>query len=110
MFDKILFLRILFFDGPAFLGGWEGMQKHDICSQTTKTDSSIWIAQQEACEEMVEKLFTAYKIGIAMPVYIGLLVYALILVYQTCVLTLRKPPVTNIVFQKQLTWSPTKPS
>ena len=48
-------LRILHFEAPSYLGGWDGKSKVDICSHLTNLRSSFWLMKSEDCEIIIEE-------------------------------------------------------
>ena len=63
--------RTIYFQGPKIFGFWNGIEPHDACSELTKVSSSVWIAQQKACSDLLNREFVAYGIGVS--VVLGLL-------------------------------------
>jgi len=55
--------RQIYFRGPKLLGFWNGIQSQDACSELTKVPSSVWVAQHEACADLLDREFVAYGIG-----------------------------------------------
>jgi len=57
-------IRRLYMQGPEFsgIGGWGGKPNSQICAIMTDTAENIWIEQNEACEDLIERRFAAIRI------------------------------------------------
>jgi hypothetical protein len=58
--------RQIYFRGPKLFGFWNGIQSQDACSELTKVPSSVWVAQTQACSDLLDREFVAYGIGFAL--------------------------------------------
>ena len=55
--------RILHFDAPHYLGGWNGKSYIDICSHLTNLKSSYWSQKNDDCNGVVEEHFNkSYRV------------------------------------------------
>lgn len=68
-------LKLLYFNGPCFMGigFWQGKNEIDICSEITGISSSFWIQnknQYEACINLVEAKFNSFFISIIIIIYL----------------------------------------
>ncbi len=54
-------IRRLYMEGPEIsgIGGWGGKPNSQICSVMTDTAEKIWVQQNEACEDLIERRFAA---------------------------------------------------
>jgi hypothetical protein len=72
--------RILFIRGPAFMGGWGGMDPPDICSALTSTPSYMWLRNPDECRAVIDRRAEANVLGM-------LVICVLLMVYHaSCVL------------------------
>lgn len=67
-------LREIYFKGPNLkgLGFWEGKENTVICSELTSVSEQVWLENQFACDEIVDKNYESFKVL----VYCGLLLFS----------------------------------
>jgi hypothetical protein len=53
----------VYYNGPSRLGFWNGKDSADACSEITRVPAEVWKIQNEACQALLGKDFTAFCIG-----------------------------------------------
>jgi hypothetical protein len=66
-------LRLLYFEGPRWMGCFAGMPSHDMCASLTSSSSDNWVTlgkePSDACKAIMERSFRAFYVGTAVPFY-----------------------------------------
>ena len=52
----------IFRHGPLWMGCWQGKGDAEVCAELSNTDSRIWLLNNDACEDMIEKKFNSFYV------------------------------------------------
>ena len=68
-------LRDLFLKGPRLgnYGFWQGGEMEDICAESTGTPARFWVLNKEACLEVIEKRYQAFRTVVVFGLYMMVL-------------------------------------
>ena len=100
MKESMRIIKHIFIQGPSWMGCWSGVQNHDICAQSTKTDSSMWLSSAIECQNLIDRLFNSWKIGVYVPIVLFVGLWTMYVVNNSVKHVLKKPKQTNIIIHK----------
>lgn len=81
-------LHALYFKGPSLhtYGFWAGKEPEDICAEMTSVPAEHWHTEPIVCQNVLDKHFRAFEIGVNMLIYVSVGLGAVFMVMCNCII------------------------
>ena len=81
-------LRHLYFHGPSINGWafWQSKEHADACAELTGISHHHWQHNEDACAQLLDKKFDAFKVGVAFFIYASFILFFIWALLIRCIL------------------------